>query len=336
MPDVPGAERLLAPLLALHTLVRDAVVDACTRRAADELSAVAADETGGAGGGDTVYAVDRVAEEAFMQGLADLAREEPLCVVAEGLPGATLGEDGRWRLLVDPIDGTRGLMYQKRSAWILTGVAANRGPATRLRDIVLAVQTEIPLLKQHLSDQLWAIRGRKPSARCFNRLSGAAEPLTLRPSRAGTIAHGFATVVRFFPGVRDVLAAIDDEVVQALVPPVPGRAACFEDQYASTGGELHELMFGHDRFIADLRSLMQPVRATRGMPPGLCCHPYDLCTALIAQEAGVVLTDPAGAALDAPFDVTTDVAWVGYANERLRDQIEPVLQDALRRRGLLP
>ena len=50
-----------------------------------------------------------------------------------------------WRIIVDPIDGTRGLMYQKRSAWILTGVAPNRGPATSLRDIVLAVQTEIPL-----------------------------------------------------------------------------------------------------------------------------------------------------------------------------------------------
>ena len=49
----------------------------------------------------------------------------------------------------------------------------------------------------------------------------------------------------------------------------------------------------------------------------------------------MILTDPAGAALDAPFDVTTDVAWVGYANERLRARIEPVLQASLRRRGLL-
>lgn len=330
-----AAESLLEPLLSLHDRVRAAVVDACARAAEDELAAVAADET--AGGGDTIYAVDRVAEEVFIEGLADLARKEPLCVVAEGLPENALGEGGRWRLLVDPIDGTRGLMYQKRSAWILTGVALNRGPATRLRDIVLAVQTEIPLLKQHLSDQLWAIRGQGggASARRVNRLSGARARLTLRPSRADTVAHGFATVVRFFPGARDVVAAIDDDIVQALVPAVPGRAACFEDQYASTGGELYELLSGHDRFIADLRPLMQSVRAARGLPAGLCCHPYDLCASLIAEAAGVIVTDPAGAALDAPFDVTTDVAWVGYANERLRTEIEPVLQDALRRRGLL-
>ena len=109
--------------------------------------------------------------------------------------------------------------------------------------------------------------------------------------------------------------------------PEPGRAACFEDQYASTAGQLYELMAGHDRFIADLRPLVNPA--------GLCCHPYDLCTELIAREAGVMITDPLGARLDAPFDLTSDVAWVGYANEGLRRSIEPVLQGALRRRGLL-
>jgi len=123
--------------------------------------------------------------------------------------------------------------------------------------------------------------------------------------------------------------------VHALVPPAPGRAACFEDQYASTGGELYELMAGHDRLVADLRPLMQPVRAAQGLPPGLCCHPYDLCTALLAEEAGVVLRDPGGGPIDAPFDVVADVAWVGYANERLRALVEPVLQGALRRRGLM-
>jgi hypothetical protein len=220
-------------------------------------------------------------------------------------------------------------MYQKRSAWVLTGVAPNRGAATRLSDIVLAVQTEIPLLKQHLSDQLWALRGEGMKARRWNRLSGTAEPLTLRRSGADTIAHGFATVVRFFPGAREILGAIDDDVVHALVPSEPGRATCFEDQYACTGGELYELVAGHDRFVADLRPLV------KSASPPLCCHPYDVCTALIALEAGVIITDPAGAALDAPFDLTTDVAWVGYANEALRRGIEPVLRGALRRRGLL-
>ena len=317
------AERLLPALVSLHDRVRAAVVDACTRQTAEQLAAVATDSDPA---GDTIYSVDRVAEETFVAGLADLARTESIRVVGEGLAGAGLPDDGHWCLLVDPIDGTRGLMYQKRSAWILTGVAPNRGPDTRLQDIVLAVQTEIPLVKQHLSDQLWAIRGRRFESRRHNRLTGAEEPLALRPSSAATIAHGFATVVRFFPGAREVLASIDDEVVQTLVRPAPGKALSFEDQYASTGGELYELVAGHDRFTADLRALVQPA--------GLCCHPYDLCTALIAREAGVILTDPGGAPLDAPCDVTANVAWVGYANERLRALIEPPLQHALRRRGI--
>jgi len=320
-------DRLLEPILSLHDSIRSSVLDACERQAPEQLAAKRGDE------GDTIYAIDRVGEEALVRALTNFPRDEPVCLIAEGLaeplvfPRGTREQDCRWRLLVDPLDGTRGLMYQKRSAWVLTGVAPNRGAATRLSDVVLAVQTEIPLLKQHLSDQLWAFAGKGMQARRWNRLTRTTEPLTLRRSGSATIAHGFATIVRFFPGAREVLGAIDDEVVHALVKPEPGRAASFEDQYASTAGELYELLAGHDRFIADLRPLVKS--------QSLCCHPYDVCTALIAREAGVILTDPAGAPLDAPFDLTTDVAWVGYANESLRRAIEPVLQGALRHRGYL-
>ncbi|MEJ7813129.1 MAG: hypothetical protein WKG32_22150 [Gemmatimonadaceae bacterium] len=336
---VADAGRLLEPVLALHDRICASVVDACAGQATEELAAVAADEVG-----DTIYGVDRVSEAMLVEGLLDLAREEPLVLVAEGLAGGTLtlprgarDADCRWRLIVDPIDGTRGLMYGKRSAWILTGVAPNLGAGTRLCDIVLAAQTEIPLVKQHLADQLWAIRGRGAHGRRVNRFTGESEPLALRPSRADTTAHGFATVVRFFPGARDVLAAIDDEIARELLGlPAPGKAACFEDQYLSTGGQLYELMAGHDRFIADLRPLLQPVFAERGLPPALCCHPYDICTALIAEELGVVLTGADGEPVDAPLDVEADVTWVGYANAALRARVEPVLQRALRRRGLHP
>lgn len=332
-------QSLLDPILVLHERIRASVVDACTRQRTEELAAVAHDELG-----DTIYGVDRVSEAMLVDGLVEIAREEPLCVVGEGLPDGVLvlphgarEQDCRWRLLVDPIDGTRGLMYQKRPAWILTGVAPNRGPGTRLRDIVLAVQTEIPLVKQHLCDQLWALRCQGVQARRFNRLSSSYEPLRLQPSRADTIAHGFATISRFFPGVRDVLAEIDDElVVEVLGPPIAGKAACFEDQYTSSGGQLFELMAGHDRFVADLRPLVQSVHAARGLPPGLCCHPYDLCAVLIAEELGVVVTGPGGEPLDGPFDLEADMAWIGYANEHIRARVEPALQAALSRRHLLP
>src|SRR5437763_10064982 len=145
------AAHLPAPTRALHARRGGAVGEACTRQASEQLATVASDAPGD---GDTIYAIDRVGEDALVQGLADVARQEPLCLVAEGLPGDGLvvprgvgarERDCRWRLLVDPIDGTRGLMYQKRSAWVLTGIAPNRGAGTRLPDIALPVQTEMPL-----------------------------------------------------------------------------------------------------------------------------------------------------------------------------------------------
>jgi len=120
-------------------------------------------------------------------------------------------------------------MYQKRSAWILTGVARNHGEETNLSDIELAVQTEIPLVKQHLSDCLWAIRGQGAHAERYNRLTEGRTPITLQPSREPTIAHGYAEVVRFFPGAREELAAIDEEITPTLAPGGRGLAGSRRD-----------------------------------------------------------------------------------------------------------
>jgi hypothetical protein len=327
---------LLAPIQARHRRLRRDLVRACEQAAVEWLSAVAREREG-----DTIYAVDRVAEDLLVEeiGRTMASHDAPVVLVAEGLQnGEVVVPDGanraaaRWVIVVDPIDGTRGLMYQKRPAWILTGVAAGPAPRT-LADIELAVQTEIPLIKQHLSDELWAVRGQGASALRVDRFTGKTMPLELHPSTATTIAHGFATISRFFPGSRAELAAIDDELIEAVLgPPRAGKAQAFEDQYISTGGQLYELMAGHDRFVADLRPLFERKRAGGA---ALCCHPYDLCTELIARELGVSVTDERGKRLGAPLDITSDVSWVGYANRALEDLIEPHLQRALRRRSLV-
>jgi len=330
--------RVLPLVRRLHERIRTAVLGSFHEQGMEALARVAGDA-----GGDTIYAVDRVSEEVLVE---ELEREAPalggFVLVAEGLEGGRLvlprGTDersARYLLIVDPIDGTRGLMYQKRSAWVLTGVAPNV-PGTRLSDIALAVQSELPLVKQYLADELWAFAGGGFSAERVNVLTGEARPLALAPSGAPSIEHGFAMLTRFFPGARDAIAELDEELVRAVLGPLPaGRAACFEDQYISTGGQLYELIAGHDRFNADLRPLFDGVLAARGEPGGLHCHPYDICTALIAREAGVLVTAPDGGELDVELDVDTPVAWVGYANAGLRARIEPALVAALRRRGLL-
>lgn len=320
-------------------MIRRVVVEACEQSALESLASVVREEEG-----DTIYAVDRISEELLVDFFErEVAGSFPLVLIAEGLPEGMMvlprgikQADAVWRIIVDPIDGTRGLMYQKRSGWILTGVAPNRGDDTTLADLDFAIQTEIPLVKQHLSDCAWAFRGQGVQAERYNRLTAERTPIVLQPSSASTIEHGYAQVARFFPGAREELAAIDEEIVRdALGPARPGKAHCFEDQYASTGGQLYELMSGHDRFIADLRPLMEPILQKRGLSLGICCHPYDLCTELIAREAGVIVTDVHGNALQAKLAVTPDVAWVGYANDRLRAQLEPLLREALSRRGLV-
>ena len=326
---------LLEPIQAMHRRIRDEVVRACEEAAVGTLTGVATEAEG-----DTIYAIDRIAEHDLVAEIGSIAtEEEPVLLVAEGLPGGEIvvpeGADAktaRWIIIVDPIDGTRGVMYQKRPAWILTGVARGPGPCT-LADIELAVQTEIPLVKQHLSDELWAVRGQGASAARVNRLTGAITPLILHPSTATTLAHGFAMISRFFPGSRAELAAIDDEVVAAVMgPPQPGKAQLFEDQYISSGGQLYELMAGHDRFVADLRPLFERHRAGGA---ALCCHPYDLCTELIARELGVLVTDEQGSTLGVRLNVTADVGWIGYANASIKALVEPHLRHALTRRGLV-
>jgi len=329
---VRNSVRLLERLREVHTAIRDAVVIHGERSALEQSAAVVGDEAG-----DTIFAVDRVSEDALLHHFEALSREWPLLLVAEGL-GETgrrvMPEGGRPEItvIVDPIDGTRGLMYQKRPAWILTGVAPYAGDTARLSQIELALQTEIPLAKQHLCDSLWTVGDTGVGGERLNRLTGQQTPLVPRPSRAETIAHGFGNLSRFFPGPRGRLAEIDDALVEGILGELPpGRALTFEDQYICSGGQLYELMMGHDRWCADIRPLVWAERKQRG----LCCHPYDLCTAKIARSAGVIVTDAHGRALDAPLDVDTDLGWIGYANAAIQGQVEPVLQQILRERGLV-
>lgn len=331
---------LETPLRRIHNKVRDAVVEACENSSIESLSDVNDDDSTG----DTIYAVDRVSEEQLISLFEEeIASSTPIVLIGEGLPDGKImlpqgasESDAVWRIIVDPIDGTRGLMYQKRSAWVLTGVAPNNGDETNLQDIQLAVQTEIPLVKQHLCDQLWAIKGGGANAIRYNRLTGESENLQLHPSRSHSIRHGFAAISRFFPGVREELAAIDEEIVRLALGDVePGKAHCFEDQYLSSGGQLYELISGHDRFIADLRPLMEPLLKKRGLAFGLACHPYDMCTELIAREYGVIVTDERGKLLTALLDIHADLNWAGYANEHIQAEIEPHLQKVLITRNLL-
>jgi len=326
-------EYYVEKLRALHVRMRDHLLQhlrAQEESALDTLSGVA-----DVRGGDTIYTIDEHSEEILFAFCEEWAREVPLVLIAEGIPDAgwrvfpegAAESDAAFLLIVDPIDGTRNIMYNKRSAWILSGIAPNRGRETDLRDIEAAVMTEIPTTRALLGDQLWAMRGGGAQREAHNLITGERRSLPLRPSRADTLAHGFASVTKFFPPAKGATAAFE-EALLARVAPDGGdeNPLVFDDQYISTGGQIYEILIGHDRFLTDLRPLFFEAL---GLPKKLVCHPYDICIELIAREAGVLITDPAGRSLSAPLDIRAPVAWVGYANDALRQRIEPHLQELL-------
>src|SRR5438046_2064399 len=103
---------------------------------------------------DTIYAIDTVVEPILESFCREWSKTTPLVLIAEGIqaegiegtkvfPDGASETDAQIRLIVDPIDGTRGLMYDKRAAWALAGVAPNNGAGTRLRGIEIAGMTEV-------------------------------------------------------------------------------------------------------------------------------------------------------------------------------------------------
>ncbi len=288
---------------------------------------------------DTIYAIDREVEDIILPLLE--AHASPLggiCLIAEGmgetgrllLPNSISENDAALRIIMDPIDGTRGIMYNKRSAFFLAAAAPNRPEEMYLQDLEVAVMTEIPTSKAYLSDAFFARRGQGAQARQRNLLTGEISPLTFRPSRSQTVIGGFAQVARFFPPGKALLAEIEEKLVLSLAEVQPGKALVFEDQYISSGGQLYELLCGHDRFVADLRTALYRQLQQQGTVSGLCCHPYDVCAALIGEEAGIHITGISGQPLNVPLNLTHSVDWIGYANAEIRQEVEPVLQQIFR------
>ncbi len=324
-------EKLRRLLCSLQNSIRDAVTDsrAVHARSFAQIAAVTA--------ADTIYQVDKISEVAILKWFGEnWPRSQPVQLVMEGIedgqvvtfPRGTPLEKTLWKCILDPIDGTRCIMYDKRSAWSLAGIAPQRGARTQVADIVVAAMTELPTTKQVRSDQFSAVRGGKLRAVAYDQPGGRPRALTVRPSTARDFKHGFASFVRFFPDGRALTAQIEEALWRELHGGENGASPLvFDDQYISTGGQLHELMTGRDRLVADIRPL---VFGKLGLASSLVCHPYDVCTTLLLAAAGGVVEAPLGGKIRAPLNTTAAVAWIGFANPYLARLVRPVLRRVLR------
>ncbi|HEY3754664.1 MAG TPA: inositol monophosphatase [Opitutaceae bacterium] len=292
---------------------------------------------------DTIYQIDRISEEAIVEWFeAHWPAAWPVQVVMEGVeedepltfPLGTPVGSTRLKCILDPIDGTRNLMYDKRPAWGLAGIAVQRGEKTNLQNVFVAVMTELPTSNQGTVEQWSGILDRserRGAASTFGTAvelhSGQTWKIAPRPSQADHCRHGFASLVKFFPEGKELTARIEERLWRELYGDDKGQGPLvFEDQYTTTGGQIHELLVGHDRFIGDLRPL---VNRKLGVTSALVCHPYDICTELILRAAGGVVEHPLGGPVRVPLDTISPVAWVGYANQRLARKIRPVLRRIL-------
>jgi fructose-1,6-bisphosphatase/inositol monophosphatase family enzyme len=325
-------DRVRTLLLELGDHVRQTLINAREEIDTDAFAEVSRESVA-----DTIYRIDRISEEAITDWFAaHWPTTIPIELVMEGvdpehpvtIPAGISPERTAARIILDPIDGTRGIMYDKRAAWFLAGVAPQRGSATKLSEIEVAVMVELPTTKQWRADRFSAIRGSGLSADSVDVFTGEILQRPVRPSQATDMLHGFGYISRFFPAGKGFTAALEQKLWDRLYAGGVGKeVVLFEDQYISTGGQFSELVLGHDRMIADIRPL---IFRKLGIASALCCHPYDVAAGLVLQEAGVVLEAPEGGQLDGPLDTTSPISWVGYANPKLAAHIRPVFHAVLK------
>lgn len=325
-PFSPDKARQL--LCRMQDSIRDTLLHSRRKESAnfEKIAAVTA--------ADTIYQVDRISEDAIHAWLEKhWPRHWTLELVMEGIdecgpaatfPTGTALKDTRFKCVIDPIDGTRNFMTDKRSAWVLSALAPQKGSRTHTGDILVAAMTELPTTKQWRADQISAVRGGKLHTSAMDVRNGRRLKLELKPSGAKDFKHGFASFSRFFPEGKVLLSQLEEELWEQVHGVGKGRSPLvFDDQYISTGGQLYELLCGHDRMIADLRPL---VFRKLGLANELVCHPYDICTALLLEVAGGVVGDEKGRPLKIRLDTTTPVTWVGFANPILAKKVRPLLR----------
>ncbi len=295
----------------------------------------------GEGAGDTTYGIDEPSEAALLEWLREVGRVQPLSILTEeaGWRHVGPGPDGMHelpgfdhggpRIVVDPIDGTRNLMTDLRSAWSVVGMAGPGPRAPRQRELVFGLLSEIPDSRAASFRRFSAVRGGPChfEEKTFYKGGPIVKPSTLRTGSDARADHGYFPFFKYMADMRPEIAGIEARFLARLAEHERADVRnCYDDQYVSNGGQLALLTLGTYRMIADLRGFL----AQRRGRPTLTTKPYDIAGALLcAEAAGCVITAVDGSALDFPIDTETPVSWVGWVNEETRERLAPHLAAVL-------
>ena len=313
----------------LRAVTHGALLEAEHRGSLDSLA-----RPHGVGQGDVTFGLDLPSETRIEAWQRELARTEPLSVLTEDAGWRHLGPDGKDgvrvlpgfdhggpRIAIDPVDGTRNLMADLRSAWTVVAFAPPGAAQPRLAECTGGIVSEIP--------GTLAARYRRffsSGMRCWSELwdldhGNRLRASELRVDHDDRADHGYFPFFRYEPAQRPAIARLEAEFFARVARHEGAEMrSIYDDQYISSAGQLVLLALGRYRMVVDTRELV----GRRFQAPGVTSKPYDLAGAVVcARAAGAIVTAAEGGALDFPIDATTPVGYAGYANQRTRARLEP-------------
>ena len=298
----------------IRTRTRALLFDALERGEPDRIARPIA-----RGAGDVTFGLDVPGEAWIEEWAGERARHGPLSVLTEdrgwrhlapdpagGAPHELAGFDhGGPRIAIDPVDGTRNLMADLRSAWTVIGFAPAGPTAPRLGDLTGGMVAELPTSRAARARLFVAdadgCRVEEQSVETGEILAGRL----VRVDADDRSDHGYFPFFRYEPRLRPALARLEAAFFERLERFEHAEVlSCYDDQYISNAGQLVLLLSGTYRMIVDARALL----ARRAGVSTVTSKPYDLSGAVVcARAAGAVLTAADGGPLDFPIDVETPV-----------------------------
>ncbi len=281
-------------------------------------AARAHDEDAEGAGGDVTFAIDADAESALEEFLAERAPDVAFYSEDRGLVAPGEG-DPEWVLVVDPIDGTRPALAGFEACCVSVAAAPLAGDP-KMGDVAVACVVEIPSGQVFLAEHG----------------AGLVESPPPRLSRNERLDRMFWTY-----GFRGRPARPLIEVIGDLIDGSSVGGGTFElgsaafDMTRVVTGQLDAYVEPGPRIVADVPGLEAEFRRVGGGAV-LNNSPYDLAAAaLIAEEAGAVVTDAYGRGLgDRPLLGSGDefqMSVVTSANRPLHDAILAALDAGVAR-----